>query len=1337
MRKQSIIWTALPHGRTGDTLNLSVFIAPRLWDDTSQDERLLSVYDDFLNWPARIGAATFDVSFNGGAPLPATKVKPGAVSADVWGALFNATTRVVPFRFESMLDTELVCPSSVTIHDIIKRIYQTVATDPAYRAGSDLPPRGTLARNDDVRDVAWPTRPRPNVQHVPDDPRPKPGPPWVPTVPEPEPGPAKPPQKKPGCGCAGCLALPLALLRRLLKMIGMIAMLPFTMGVGGFTGASASNAKRDAFRTLHAAVDTPTSEISEDMPSTAELAQRYDFHEMIATLGDYPNLLRYCGLVVDLQVTIDDSVAAAGTVEVHPHIGTDASITHHHRPRTHYELTADQFLAATAPVGGDLHNGLLRVDDENRFVVMQLDIAGSAIKVQQMATSVVSREAHDEWSGNDEAEEGLPALQSAGLSIVRPGYATHLRERFEASEALNNAIAAADDSPPGDPSIPPRMDLFAEDLVRGYRVDVWDDKSTRWHSLCQRIGTYDFDGIPPLENEEDEGFVQASAVEPIREQAERVLRVHESLFSWNGWSLGAPRYGRTILSTPGFKTEIDDPPNEPATAFKLKASFVPPAKSLPRLRFGYEYKMRVRAADLAGNSVFKPGEAAFLETQDEVTKQIRYRRFEPIPPPMVMLQRVPVEGESLERVVVRSKVGDDGPTLALQESARHVIPPKTSQQMAEIHRKFDGPTAMKNDVGGYDLASREAGSITHRVKADGSLEQIGGVEPVKPGAAEHLQKNPTFAVSYLPDPYARGVLFLGLPGLGADDVIDGVNRILFEGKWPDPQPFRLVVQAIGAGLGSAAPVWSPGERTLTVQVAQGETHRVRFCSILKGTDLPNMATWQWIEETAVVDLPKLRQQAEQGRNWLTLPFRRLTLVHAVQQPLEIPKLGAMTTTRTAGETLAALHGSCVVDAKSTEKIDVHARWEDPIDDPKQPAPGLLPHAMHIDEVKCDGVNAALSLEGLQHSVPDTKYHAVTYRAVATSRFREYFPEAVWNDMERPKPGEAAPDAERHGVDVLNTARPDAPKLLYIVPAFAWARTGMTHTRHAGGLRVYLERPWYSSGDGELLGITLRRPGTAPGSLPKYTSEWGMDPLWPAEAMKPLSLDQFADPDGFEDNVLLAEDPNAFVDVVGYKPEFDPERNLWYCDIRMKTQGAYFPMVRLALVRFQPKSVEGVHISPVVLANFIQTLPQRRVTYDTSQLATLGRVEVEVRGPAFVRNENDDTSTSRMIVRLEKRSGLGASDELGWEPVASTVLPATKLKKEDVIWKGAVDAGSVPPPSPMRIVVLEVEPYFTESPSNVDMLDILAKGAVLPGLNMTKDDLTMGYRVTFADAMEVP
>ena len=29
-------------------------------------------------------------------------------------------------------------------------------------------------------------------------------------------------------------------------------------------------------------------------------------------------------------------------------------------------------------------------------------------------------------------------------------------------------------------------ELSAEDTVRGFRIDIWDDTSKRWRSLCQR-----------------------------------------------------------------------------------------------------------------------------------------------------------------------------------------------------------------------------------------------------------------------------------------------------------------------------------------------------------------------------------------------------------------------------------------------------------------------------------------------------------------------------------------------------------------------------------------------------------------------------------------------------------------------------------------------------------------------------------------------------------------------------------------------------------------------------------------------------------------------------------
>jgi len=105
-------------------------------------------------------------------------------------------------------------------------------------------------------------------------------------------------------------------------------------------------------------------------------------------------------------------------------------------------------------------------------------------------------------------------------------------------------------------------------------------------------------------------------------------------------------------------------------------------------------------------------------------------------------------------------------------------------------------------------------------------------------------------------------------------------------------------------------------------------------------------------------------------------------------------------------------------------------------------------------------------------------------------------------------------------DIPNVARPDAVRLLYLVPTFVWDEViaGDTKTRQRlnGGLRVYMERPWYSTGAGELLGVLVKRDGVLPTSpedlsLRKYTSEWGMDPIWPAASTAPLRLADFPAP----------------------------------------------------------------------------------------------------------------------------------------------------------------------------------------------------------------------------------
>src|SRR5205085_9088388 len=99
------------------------------------------------------------------------------------------------------------------------------------------------------------------------------------------------------------------------------------------------------------------------------------------------------------------------------------------------------------------------------------------------------------------------------------------------------------------------------------------------------------------------------------------------------------------------------------------------------------------------------------------------------------------------------------------------------------------------------------------------------------------------------------------------------------------------------------------------------------------------------------------------------------------------------------------------------------------------------------------------------------------------------------------------------VIVPSTARPVPPAIHSVIPLFRWDEgtepeqpMGYRRRRRAG-VRIYLDRPWYSSGTGELLAILL-----APGkdTEDSWTSKWGGDPVWESQgvdqrALSPLQL----------------------------------------------------------------------------------------------------------------------------------------------------------------------------------------------------------------------------------------
>ena len=426
--------------------------------------------------------------------------------------------------------------------------------------------------------------------------------------------------------------------------------------------------------------------------------------------------------------------------------------------------------------------------------------------------------------------------------------------------------------------------------------------------------------------------------------------MHEALARWTGWSLTVPRPGRTLEPQveqpppPGDYERPALPRSDATTEFRLETTFEPKPGTLPRLRFGTGYRVRVTCVDLAGERL-APAAAA-----GATSNEIVHRRFEPVPPPAALAMRAFWPGESLERLVVRSDYDRDNATYDQQEMGagtqesrghrgRHLFPPKAAQQMAELHGKLDLAFGPGGDPdAGYRISLRESGTFRDAKVIDvdtvdvdnpqptipfGQPKLVEPDDPDAPGAYEINQTDAPLPTPYLPDPLAAGIALRGVPGLvdhvngdpltvldvqvgDSPGVTEPLLQVPFDGGWPDSRPLRIRVAEQG-GPGQAAPHWDADKRLLTVDLPKATQAEVRYSTYVGEAALDVHGIWDWIDDGDPVGA--LRAQAAQGAHWMISPARTLHLVHAVQRPLDtaffpIP----LEAKRTLGETTAALDG---------------------------------------------------------------------------------------------------------------------------------------------------------------------------------------------------------------------------------------------------------------------------------------------------------------------------------------------------------------------------------------------------------------------------------------------
>ena len=1437
-RRQTLIWSVVPNGRSADhRLKFSLVVAPRLEILQGPKEAPLGIYfPDFADWPAWLRDTLwgqFRLEFeaiNGGGKIPSRPAShPSGAQPDsqAWSAIFPDSTLVRSYVFAvENLTLDPVPPDNTALVDHLRGVYGYIGLESVInppRTELLLQPQlfGALAaqaggvqgavqglQGAALRQAASPLA---GAQGAP--------------------GPAGgmktmsgtlPPGFAPGSSEGG-----VRLLARNQVLVATKPVLPI------LTKTDVPSAYRAYLRKA-----TATMQPGKNAGALQLGTHRYDFHEVVTILREYPDMLRLLGLVIDLEV---DDPGVAGPVKVriaHKNLGSQGNAKYDAMPWTACTLAADRFDAISQD--GAMQQGMLRLQDASMFETVQLDVDGGALKALQFAGQL--QQAKEQGKDNTAATNVLHALRSVGIGIRMHGRVQRQQDLFDKARALEAKLFLRDAK--GEIlGVNEDLTLYGENLVRGFRVDagVYDEPAAawQWYSLCRRTLEYHY-GQNSRKNEEPtcEGTVTTGLSRSAGAAATDQYQLLETLFQWNGWSLVVPLPGQTDAAGSGGGEIPPDFPGDAPSDFQasgaaqglyLQSRARVPRATLPRLRFGRKYRFRARTVDLAGNSL--PPD---LPEEATATAATLYRRFEPVGTPLLVPQQ-PLgpqsPGESLETMVIRSNF--DAPMQ--KACVRHLAPPRTSSTMAEVHGKFDGPDGLDAQKG---LALITAHS----------------------GTLPEFEAAASLTLNYLPDPLARGVAFGLLPGDAkpVENFFYGTPE-----AWPELKSLRLRLIE-----GTAPPQFSGSE--ITVSLAKAEVVRIPYASVFGGAeDLQLMALWGWVEEeyarqkqAGKVDgatLDKLYQTAKEmaliGAHWMLTPRREIVLVHAVKQPLREPVMVPVFDPAASRPEVMRreLHATwSMVDAviethgKSSGKIDLLAEWDEIVNDPDSdqgwrtvrvknhvldapvhldflgyPASsgGLayyLPHqgddfgglflGAYLDRAvveparnqpaavqqqnpdalaiaerfglaqKWQGAGEGLAkIEAPRHDFGDTKHRKVDYTATATTRFREYFlpareqqqrglQRAAWFGKTKDVESGFTRSGPTVTVHVPNPARPGLLKPAYVVPTFGWeplqtSAGERSRTRRGNGLRVYLEGPWFVSGEDEMLGVVIRPLPVAAGSpsplaRPTLITQWGQDPIWKSAPL-PENLptrEQFAGYQDYAEGLSLGAQPEGSgeqVAVVGYPVAYDKDRGLWYADIALQPGNAYFPFVRLALARYQPYSVPDAHLSPVVLADFVQLAPDRQATITTVAGKGGKQLRVSVTGVSYG-NDNqgppaktfstmppgkilpaattpaagavvaakgaeslrpDGSAAARQVAGKSTRGSLfeagleraqdGIDDpDLKWQPVAGSVVAltaggfASQLLNLRYTWSGQValpqEAGSY------RLVIREYEEFAHES-----------------------------------------
>jgi hypothetical protein len=316
----------------------------------------------------------------------------------------------------------------------------------------------------------------------------------------------------------------------------------------------------------------------------------------------------------------------------------------------------------------------------------------------------------------------------------------------------------------------------------------------------------------------------------------------------------------------------------------------------------------------------------------------------------------------------------------------------------------------------------------------------------------------------------------------------------------------------------------------------------------------------------------------------------------------------------------------------------------------------------------------------------------------------------------------------------------------VLPSFNWTeienRGYFRSERSPAALRVYIDRPWWSSGIDELLGVVtwelaeplgpitlpfardFKHPGgppivIGPGGVTSlgntspppvhipastisseqasYVTDWGADPVFAGEALPwphPRLL-TFTAAVAAGKGLSIDEDDAFTVNVAGHQVSYDSTSKRWYCDVQVDTGNAYTPMIRLALARYQPNSIAGVELGRISLVDIMSLDPGRIVSIVRNGKTNVARVTLS--GVSYSRAADaSDVAPGIAQITVERRDKQIKDDTIGWQPVDDPYTMTPYGNGPDTIW--AIDNLPLPAGQQLRLLIQQFEVVPTDQRS---------------------------------------